>query len=448
MRRLRYYTVGSCGQRAALVMMAAALLVTGCGKKKEDEKAGQAAATDTEGQETDSAAERQNGDGLPETDDEKEASAQEQETEAPGQTDEEFYKETLNRIYEYIVLRDDSEMEAGYTGLWEKVSGGQGLSELGYAFLDLNHDGNNELLIGSVSDRKPGNASTAEAEGAYEEVYVIPGEILMAYTPVNNQPVQFLSGWARNSYYRLPDEQLWYEASAGFDYSMAAVVTLPEVSNQQAEAGIPELNYQDCWFTAEDEADSAVVYVYHNQDGSWDPETSEKTQMSTENFRQLEEEYEAQTLEIDYIPFADYSYSGEKDCGREAALNAGRVFLQEEPGAEENDDSDRVIILDPAENGGAEVIFEAEETVTDVRLLKLSLMNTEDPENITYEAETVYSKEQLVPGQPLLVRMLLPEIIPIYAIAYCTEDGKEIVNAVNLSGEDGSVFLTEIELAE
>ena len=101
--------------------------------------------------------------------------------------------------------------------------------------------------------------------------------------------------------------------------------------------------------------------------------------------------------------------------------------------AEKTDD---LLVVD---RDGEYVTIMADETVTDVALLALEFVDSDD----FFDATVLYEQDELVPDDPLVVRIAFPGDIPCYGIGYTDGNGQARRFAIGISGMDGSLVLTE-----
>jgi len=71
-------------------------------------------------------------------------------------------------------------------------------------------------------------------------------------------------------------------------------------------------------------------------------------------------------------------------------------------------------------------------------------MNEDGP---VFSTEELYELEKFEPDKPLLVNMTFGEIFPTYGFTFKNADGIFKTYGINLSGEDGSVILSEVRAA-
>lgn len=90
------------------------------------------------------------------------------------------------------------------------------------------------------------------------------------------------------------------------------------------------------------------------------------------------------------------------------------------------------------------VVFLTDGAVKDFCLMALKLEEITDYGKISFASEVLYHHGDLTPERGLAVTMNLPETIPYYGISYTDGTGEERMFSVNLSGLDGSVYLSEI----
>ncbi len=88
------------------------------------------------------------------------------------------------------------------------------------------------------------------------------------------------------------------------------------------------------------------------------------------------------------------------------------------------------------------VLFSTSETVTDFKLLSLTLEDSENGD-FTFAAQEVYSLKELTPNQPLAAGLEFIGDIPNNGISYVDTDGVTRRYAVDMSGRDSSLFLWE-----
>ena len=89
------------------------------------------------------------------------------------------------------------------------------------------------------------------------------------------------------------------------------------------------------------------------------------------------------------------------------------------------------------------ILFMAEGVVTDFRLLSLLVNNVDDNGNMTFDTESLYELDTLEEDKPLEVTLTFYGDTPAYGISYTDGSGATKNFTVILSGEDGSVILSE-----
>ncbi len=86
------------------------------------------------------------------------------------------------------------------------------------------------------------------------------------------------------------------------------------------------------------------------------------------------------------------------------------------------------------------------EAVTGFRFLDISFSESQDQEIQFIVNQELYGQEALTPDRPLAVWVSFPGTFPTRAIQYTGQDGAIHSYAIVMSGKDGSILLTEIEL--
>lgn len=91
------------------------------------------------------------------------------------------------------------------------------------------------------------------------------------------------------------------------------------------------------------------------------------------------------------------------------------------------------------------IYFSTEQTIEDFKELSLTFESIDDYGNVRFAVEETYYHGTLSPESPLLVRMELIGTIPNNGVSYVDSSGKTRYFAVEVSGYDGSLLLSEFE---
>lgn len=287
--------------------------------------------------------------------------------------------------------------------------------EIGFAFLDLNGDGENELLIGEPED----------------------GIIYGGFSIVDGEPVSFLDGWYRSAFYLLDDGRFLYEGSGGAAYHMTAVYHLSEDG--------AELVCEDCWFTDVKEGTEDEIVFYHNTTGEWEKEVSELLDTDEETFwKQIGEQFEGRMADPGMKPLSAYEFAGPfnqpLDC---------KVRLDYEEDVSWQLDNAKSIgddfpeLAPTGDEYEVSVVFRAREDVTDFKLLSLSLTDVDAAGNPVYEVTELCVLPELKAGVPLTVPMTFPGDMPTVGFSY-RENGADRQFSVSQSGRDGALVVVPI----
>ena len=399
---------------------------------------------------------------------------------------EQAYNDLLNKFHNFI-LSSGSDIDGpleGAIGVMEAIGGkekGEALANVGYAILDLNGDEKPELLIGGISE--------SNASGHYgNEIYAL-------YGCGDASPVLIFSGVTRSNYRFIGNGNFFYRGSSGAMHSLFGIYYIaPDGS----------LACKDCYFTFEKGNNPNDIGFFHNTTGVWSKVEAEELNISEEKFWQLMDEMEKQITLVKLTPFAEYNPSagavqtanpvsgasalpaagaGETDDSSEAN-NAGAAEMNaaaEAPNAENNaegtDASEQPLATNEENNTSpaapaVQVVwakdalagnsldydsFIADNTpdsvmlllcaarkVTDFKVLKLEFRDYGG--SIRFATEELYRLNSLAPERPLLLGMTFLGSIPAYGISYVDENGTTKYFAIEQSGMDGSLLLTEIEV--
>ena len=99
-------------------------------------------------------------------------------------------------------------------------------------------------------------------------------------------------------------------------------------------------------------------------------------------------------------------------------------------------------IVDDSEYS-TKILFMAEGVVTDFRLLSLFVNDFDDNGRMTFDTESLYELPTLEENKPLEVTLTFYGDLPSYGISYKDASGATKNFMLTLSGEDGSVILSE-----
>ena len=99
-------------------------------------------------------------------------------------------------------------------------------------------------------------------------------------------------------------------------------------------------------------------------------------------------------------------------------------------------------IVDDSEYS-TKILFRAEGVVTDFRLLSLFVNDVDDNGRMTFDTESLYELPTLEENKPLEVTLTFYGDLPSYGISYKDASGATKNFTLTLSGEDGSVILSE-----
>jgi hypothetical protein len=89
------------------------------------------------------------------------------------------------------------------------------------------------------------------------------------------------------------------------------------------------------------------------------------------------------------------------------------------------------------------ILFSAEGTVRDFKVLKLNFEDVDESGRVMFSAIELYTQDRLIPERPLVLGMTFFGSIPHYGISYVDESGTTRNYAVEMSGKDGSLLMVE-----
>ena len=89
----------------------------------------------------------------------------------------------------------------------------------------------------------------------------------------------------------------------------------------------------------------------------------------------------------------------------------------------------------------ARVLLSCEYAVKDFKVLGIEASPMSS--SLSFFTEELYALDELSPDRPLLLNMTFYGLLPYYGVSYVDDSGGTISYSINMSGEDGSVILTE-----
>ncbi len=90
-------------------------------------------------------------------------------------------------------------------------------------------------------------------------------------------------------------------------------------------------------------------------------------------------------------------------------------------------------------------VFRTDVKITDVKVLGLTFVDADESGVITFDKEVLHTVDEIGPDFNLAVHLTAEGSIPAYGISYVDADGTVKSFSVNMSGEDGSLYLSAIK---
>lgn len=327
----------------------------------------------------------------------------------------EIYRPILDSLTDLLAKgTDDNGPQEGQNAVWEVLSGMDSLqaaNNTGYALEDLNGDEIPELLICDVS--------------RHDGLLAYGSTIYALYTCRNGQPVLCFEGWARNRYSLLTDNTILNIGSGGAMYAIWGIYNLSPDGT--------ELQCLDYFFTHEKDGDFENIAFYHNLTGEWNPDLSEELEMTEEQFWRLQQDAVDRIGEISLIPFSEYGFDRFGSFVQAQWLDEVTYKPESYTEFSVNEDASQ-----------AKVLFSSFGTVRDFRLLSLTFRDMDDNGKMNYDMEEIYALEHLTEDRPLVVGISFFGTIPNNGIRFTNDKGETRTYALHISGENGSILLTEI----
>ena len=203
---------------------------------------------------------------------------------APDLSREEIYDPKLEEFYEVIADPDSADVLYDGLSIVQQAAlefGDGALDELGYMFQDVNNDGRDELFIGCFD-----TGDTSSVKNDLYAGFTYDGEVL---TPLFEKQ-------KRNTFALTDTGTFYFHGSDGVAYHIVGEYELTE------EEGIVCKNF---YFSYPKFGDINELEYFHNTTGEWDPEASEKVDMTFEQLEEIRKELAARTVALDAESFSE-----------------------------------------------------------------------------------------------------------------------------------------------
>lgn len=324
------------------------------------------------------------------------------------------YALVMDGLYDYAVKGQDNKLvNEGMNVIREIVDVYQrdSASMIGYTLKDFNGDGVPELVLGRAEQHK--------GAGYYGS------DIYSVYTLVDGRPLRSFEGWQSNRLQVLSGSRLFLQATDGDAYSVLAAYKI-------APTGEPEC--LDYYFKA---PQNGGLAYYHNTSGSNDRNASKRLNMTEDAFEELRNEYMNDVTMLELIPVENYHKQGAKGL---AYQHLKLDWLQDA----QADVQQYGMVKVPNASEFVKVVLRSDKSLSNFKVLSLTLLRVDEQGNAHFDAQPVYRQELLMADTPLVMQLADTEAVPVNAIAFDDELGRERRFAVSISGMDGSLQLSEI----
>lgn len=317
---------------------------------------------------------------------------------------------------DFISLFDNTDKEFdGAIGVSEIINQrgkNEALDVIGYAVKDLSGDNIPEFIVGFIDEDNKGS------------------EILALYTVKDEKPAFVFESMTRSAYFLMNDGNLFYQGSAGAAYSIFGSYAISENG--------AELICNDYWFTYEKDKTSYEIGYYHNTTGEYDKAVSEELNITEDEFFNKQSALIAKKTQTDLTPFSAVVEKQEEQTTDAKTSRVVAMFAQDAEAFDEY----AVFKVDESEYSTT-ILFIAEGTVTDFSFLSLSIKDVDENGKATFDTESLYKLDTLTKEKPLEVTLTFYGDSPAYGISYKDAQGVTKNYTVTISGEDGSVILSE-----
>lgn len=320
---------------------------------------------------------------------------------------EEVYAEIIDE-YATMITLDTNYLEDGIAGISEMLmyeNVDYVLENTGYAIIDLSGDNTPELIIANPTE---------------------PMEIYAVYTVIDGEASFVFEGWSRNRYYLLEDNYILNEGSSGAADSSVGKYRLSEDGTM--------LVCEELWYTAS--TDDNEIGYYYSENG--DREASVLYEGEETEFWAECDKLSELIVPFELTTFAEYE--GE-DSKTHDELELSVVWAKEVEG----DVSDYEEFIESEGEYVARIAYINRKDIKNLKVLDLEYQDANDRGPI-FGITEVYNADEAMNTYPLIVQVTMAGTIPNSGISYEDADGVTRYFSVSISGEDGSLILTEFYL--
>lgn len=321
------------------------------------------------------------------------------------------YAPIMESAYAFV-LKNGEEKE-GFNSLAEvkQFNGAQKAGDIiGYTLQDISGDGVPELILG-YADAKKGQGSYSS------EIYAI-------YTLVDGKPQLQFEAWFKDRLRLLKGKTLFMQGTSGAVESYTGRFALEGTKKKCL----------DFFFTKPDEHNPQQIIVYHNQNGTSDPKQSEKASVTLDELGDMGSDFSFEPLE--FLQLKNYPQQGFKGLAKKHINIAWQKDSKLDLAQAERFSA-------PNAAPSAKVVLTSDEALKNFKVLGLDVANIDDSGKISYNVKDLYTKDSLPKNTPFVLTLTTFESIPYTGISFEDDLGRVRRFAVEQSGMDGSVSLSE-----
>ena len=340
------------------------------------------------------------------------------------------YPELIKSYYDFVANynphSEELTINEGFIGVKESTLGRtneEALDSLGFTVEDLNGDGIDELVIGSLES---------------DEYVNYANQIYALYTCVDNKPVLVFEGWARNRHYFISPDTYYYEGSSGAMYSIFGSAKLAP--------GDTELSDYDYYFTHDDPTGLSDILFYHNNTGVFDPNGSTLLDTSDEDFWVNRSNFIDQLINYDLAPLTQYYIYTETPAPEPVDVpleeHTECAITISTPSQELLDSNEGFAYFEVDDSEYASYVMLSCSDELEYFSFDAITLSDADPANGLAKNECLYTAQPLTPEHPLIVRLEFYDT-PHNGFSYIDKNGRLRHFILTMSGEDGSIISSE-----
>lgn len=341
-----------------------------------------------------------------------------------------LYSPILDRFTDFVIAEKDGEHVwdvdfAGQSGLIDACYDGtteECLENLWYLIDDFSGDGIDELAV------------INHYENAEYDSY--NDSIIAMYTIKDGKPYLSFEAWSRNNYSFMQNNHLFYTGSGG-----AAYFAFGEAMLTEDGTGI---NWVDYYYTYETDDTYENYALFKNNTGEWFAEAGEIID-ETDNISKYLDPYDDKLIRVTptgtLLSYRDSEYYLMSEGNAEEVESPFEIMYASDYSGDVTELNSLILSEDEY---STKAVIKANQDIKDLSVVRLTMQDVTEDGYVSYFKYYENGWMMVKAGDEYYLSFDFPGDTPAYGLTYTDDTGWVHCYAINMSGEDGSLFLSEI----